>query len=176
MIYRAAVPGDAKALSVFARDTFVETFGHLYPPEDLKAFLWTRYSTRIQGRELRDPAVDYRLALDDDGSIVGYSMVGPVRLPINAEGMELSRLYVAPAVQGKGVAARLMDDAIAFARQRGARALYLSVYENNERAQRFYRRYGFEQVGEYDFMVGRVRDRDLIWRLELPPVPPGDSP
>lgn len=166
MIYRTARPEDARALSVFARDTFVETFGHLYPPQDLKAFLWTRYSPRIQRRELRDPAIRYRLALDGD-AIVGYSMVGPLRLPIQGEGLELSRLYVAPSVQGKGVAARLMDDAVEYARERGAAALYLSVYENNERAKRFYRRYGFDQVGEYDFMVGRARDRDLIWRLDL---------
>jgi len=70
-------------------------------------------------------------------------------------------------VRGRGVAAALMEDAIAWARSRGAPALYLSVWENNERAQRFYRRYGFRHVGEHAFMVGRVRDRDLIWRLDL---------
>lgn len=166
MIYRTARLEDARALSIFARDTFVETFGHLYPPQDLAAFIWTRYSPRIQRRELRDPSIHYRLALDDDG-IVGYSMVGPLRLPIEGDGLELSRLYVAPSVQGQGVAARLMEDAIAHARARGAAGLYLSVYEHNERAKRFYKRYGFEQVGEYDFMVGRARDRDLIWRMDL---------
>ena len=29
---------DARALSTLARDTFDETFGHLYKPEDLAAF------------------------------------------------------------------------------------------------------------------------------------------
>jgi ribosomal protein S18 acetylase RimI-like enzyme len=49
----------------------------------------------------------------------------------------------------------------------GAAALWLSVWENNERAQRFYKRYGFEHVGEHKFMVGNTADRDFIWRLKL---------
>ncbi|HEX6590169.1 MAG TPA: GNAT family N-acetyltransferase [Longimicrobiales bacterium] len=171
MRIRDARLDDAAALSRFARDVFVDTFGHLYPPQDLKAFLWTRYTTRAQRAELRDPRIRYRLAVDDDDVIVGYSMVGPLSLPTQGEGLELSRLYVDRAVQGTGVAARLMDDVIAYAREQGAPALYLSVYENNERAKRFYRRYGFIQVGEYDFFVGRARDRDLIWRLDLSAAP-----
>ncbi len=70
-------------------------------------------------------------------------------------------------MQGKGVAATLIDDAIEWARSLRSPALYLSVWENNDRARRFYQRYGFEEVGEHTFMVGTVRDRDLILRLDL---------
>ena len=34
---RRAVPADAELLSALAARTFTETFGHLYPPEDLAA-------------------------------------------------------------------------------------------------------------------------------------------
>jgi ribosomal protein S18 acetylase RimI-like enzyme len=70
-------------------------------------------------------------------------------------------------MKGKGVAQALMDDCLAWARRLGAKALYLSVWENNARAQAFYTRYGFAHVGEHKFMVGRVADRDFIWRLAL---------
>ena len=56
---------------------------------------------------------------------------------------------------------------MAEARRRGARALYLSVFIDNHRAQRFYARYGFEAVGRYDFMVGTHADEDIIMRLKL---------
>ena len=39
MRIRRATPADAAALSAIAERCFVETFGHLYPPEDLQAFL-----------------------------------------------------------------------------------------------------------------------------------------
>ena len=57
----------------------------------------------------------------------------------------------------------VMDEA----RTRGAEQLFLSVFVDNHRAQRFYARYGFEQVGTYAFMVGDHADEDLIMRALL---------
>jgi ribosomal protein S18 acetylase RimI-like enzyme len=166
--YRDAVADDAAALADFARRSWVDTFGRLpYPPQDLAAYLEASYGEPIQRDEIADPEVRYRLALRN-GAIVGYCMMGVLSMPVDdAEGVELHRLYVDESVKGAGVADTLMQDAIAWARGRGARAMYLSVWENNERAQRFYRRYGFADFGEWDFMVGKTADRDLIWRLAL---------
>jgi ribosomal protein S18 acetylase RimI-like enzyme len=51
--------------------------------------------------------------------------------------------------------------------RRGADELYLSVFVDNHRARRFYKRYGFEAVGRYDFMVGTHADEDIVMRLSL---------
>lgn len=166
--YRDAGASDAAALADFARSSWLATFGHLpYPSADLAGYLAKNYGADIQRSEIADPEVRYRLALRD-GEIVGYCMMGPLAMPVeDIWGLELHRLYVDESVKGAGVAAALMDDCIAWARARAGSALYLSVWENNERAQRFYRRFGFEDFGEWDFMVGETADRDLIWRLAL---------
>ena len=44
-----------------------------------------------------------------------------------------------------------MDWTIATARARGASELILSVYVDNHRAKAFYTRYGFVDIGRYDF-------------------------
>lgn len=166
--YRDATLDDAEALAAFARETWLATFGHLpYPPDDLRDYLGGAFSAEIQGAEIVDPDVRYRLALRDD-AIVGYCMMGALAMPVDdREGLELHRLYVHDSVKGAGVADALMQDAIAWARQRGARALYLSVWEENHRAQRFYRRHGFVDHSEWAFMVGKTADRDLIWKRPL---------
>jgi diamine N-acetyltransferase len=166
--YRDARDSDAAALATFARDSWLATFGELpYPPDDLRTYLTEKYGERIQRAEIADPDVRYRLALRD-GEIVGYCMMGPLDMPVDdVRGMELYRLYVDESVKGAGIAAALMDDCIAWARGKDARALYLSVWEENHRAQRFYRRHGFQDHGEWQFMVGKTADRDLIWRLAL---------
>src|SRR3546814_17537197 len=41
---RRATPDDAEPVSVLATRTFVETYGHLYPAEDLQAFLANDYA------------------------------------------------------------------------------------------------------------------------------------
>lgn len=168
IIYRDAIDGDAAALSAFARATWLATFGHLpYPPHDLSNYLAEKYEEAVQRAEIADPKVRYRLALRG-GAIVGYCMMGVLEMPVeDARGLELHRLYVDESVKGAGVADALMDDCVAWARGKGATSLYLSVWEENQRAQRFYRRRGFEDHSEWKFMVGNTGDRDLIWRLAL---------
>ena len=164
--YRDASPEDAAALADFSRDTFVETFGHLYPTEDLQAYIASKYRADLQRAEIEDESIHYRLAFDGE-DIVGYCKSGALTLGDEPNALELHRLYVAARVKGAGVARTLMEEALAWARARGARSLYLGVWENNHRAQAFYRRFGFEHMSEHAFMVGRVRDRDFIWRLAL---------
>jgi ribosomal protein S18 acetylase RimI-like enzyme len=165
--YRDATRADAAAIAAFAARTFCETFAHLYPPEDLTAFLAQKYSEEIQAREMAIPPNRYRLALQG-GRIVGYCLMGGLDIDVrDAEALELHRLYVDTPVKGAGVAQELMRDCLAWARAKGAPALYLSVWENNARAQAFYKRHGFEHVGEHKFMVGNTADRDFIWKLTL---------
>jgi diamine N-acetyltransferase len=165
--YRDATVADADALAAFAERTFADTFGHLYPPEDLAAFVASKYRPNVIAAELNDSDTRYRLALRD-GAIAGYCKMGVVDMEVDAaDALELHRLYVDAETKGAGVAQVLMDDALAWARGKGAKLMYLSVWENNTRAQAFYRRYGFEHIGEHKFMVGRVADRDFIWRLAL---------
>lgn len=165
--YRDATAADAEALAAFAEMTFTDTFGHLYPPEDLAAYVQVKYRAHVIGEEIADHATRYRLALRD-GVIVGYCKMGEVDMDVDAtNALELHRLYVDASTKGTGVAKTLMDEALAWARGKGAAVMFLSVWENNLRAQAFYKRYGFEHVGEHKFMVGRVADRDFIWRLAL---------
>lgn len=166
--YRDAIFDDAEALAAFARENWAATFAHVnYPPADLATYLAKSFGPEIQRAEIADPESRYRLAFDGAG-IVGYCMMGALTLPVDdPRGVELHRLYVAARAKGAGVADALMQDCIAWARGKNARAIYLSVWENNTRAQRFYRRFGFVDHSEWDFMVGATADRDLIWRLAV---------
>jgi GNAT superfamily N-acetyltransferase len=167
MIARDAIPADADAIAVLARDTFTATFGHLYHPDDLAAFLADH--TPEQWRvELADPRFAVRVA-EEHGRLVAYAKLGPPSLPFTppAGAIELRQLYVRAAHHGSGLAASLMDWVIATARARGFAHLYLSVFTDNHRARRFYARYGFEAVGPYAFKVGNHVDEDIVMRCSL---------
>jgi len=165
--YRDAAPADAALMARLGPETFVETFGHLYTPENLAAFLANHSAANWLG-ELTDPSYAVRIA-ELEGAAIGFAKIGPPSLPFEVEGptVELRQLYVLRPWQGSGVAGGLMDWVLAEARRRGADELYLSVFIDNCRAQRFYARYGFEAVGRYDFMVGTHADEDVIMRLKL---------
>lgn len=165
--WRVARPDDAETLAALGRATFTETFGHLYTPENLAAFLETHSAERWRA-ELADPAFAVRLA-EEEGRAVAYAKLGPPSLPFEVSGptIELRQFYVLKPWHGRGVAREMMEWVLAEARARGARQLYLSVFTDNHRARRFYERYGFEAVGTYHFMVGTHADDDIILRLDL---------
>jgi ribosomal protein S18 acetylase RimI-like enzyme len=166
--YRDATPADGDELAAVARRCFTETFGTLYRQEDLKAYLESAYGEDGLIGVLRDPAYAVRLATAE-GAIVGYCNMGPVGFPGEwaADSVELCSLYILGPWQGEGVAPALMDWGLGWARERDASEVILSVFVDNHRAKKFYRRYGFVEFGTYAFMVGSHQDDDRLMRLTL---------
>ena len=164
---RIGTPADAEAIDRVFRASFCAAFEHLYRSADLAAFL-AQFTVAAWRGELADPANAFEVAETDD-EIIGYAKLGPLKFPAETRGpaILLSQLYVAPGHVGAGIGGTLMDGALAEARRRRMKELYLTVFIDNERARRFYERYGFETVGRYDFMVGSQADEDLIMRKVL---------
>lgn len=163
---RRAVPADAETLSALSARTFTETFGHLYPPEDLADYLAGAYAVQRQRSILSDPVQAVWL-LERDGEAVGYCAAGPCGLPhpdVREGDGELKRLYLVRGLQGGGHGTRLMQAAMDWLLRDGPRTLWVGVWSENFGAQRFYARWGFERVGEYLFLVGRQRDLEFILR------------
>ncbi|KRB10917.1 GNAT family N-acetyltransferase [Lysobacter sp. Root690] len=163
---RRAVVADAATVADIAARTFVETFGDLYPPEDLAFFLKDSYSVEKQAVILSHP--DYAIfLLERDGIVVGHAAAGPCGLPhpqVAPGDGELKRLYVLREAQNGGWGARLFDTVLAWLEREGPRTLWIGVWSENFGAQRFYGRYGFEKAGEYEFIVGGTRDHEFILR------------
>jgi ribosomal protein S18 acetylase RimI-like enzyme len=163
---RRATTADAEALSRIGAETFSETFGHMYPPQDLAAFLETAYAVEKSRRDLEDPDKAVWL-VEADGAVVGHALAGPCDLPhdeVTPACGELKRLYVLKAFQGGGTGSRLLAETLAWLERDGPRRLWIGVWSENYGAQRLYGRLGFEKVGEYDFIVGETRDREFILR------------
>ena len=167
MTLRDATAADLPAIDAIFRAAFVATFGHLYAPADLAAFL-ARFTPEAWAAEFAGDGFAFRVAEDGHGPF-GYCKLGPLTLPVEAEqsALELRQLYVLKDYHGAGIAVALMDWALDEARRRDLRELYLTVYIDNVRAKRLYQRYGFEEVGRYDFMVGDQADHDIIMKKRL---------
>ena len=94
-ILRRAVPADTRCLADIGRETFVETFGTLYPPDDLSAYLLAAYDTEATRLSLEDPAQASWLLEDASGRALGYATAGPCGLPHSEAGpgaLELKRI------------------------------------------------------------------------------------
>src|SRR5512146_3226115 len=159
-VIRRASPCDAEALARIGARTFVETFGHLYPPTDLDAFLAEAYDAARTRADLED-AEKAAWLVESGGEAVGYAQVGPCGLPhpeVTPASGELKRLYLLRSWQNGGLGARLFAETMAWLQRDGHRDVWIGVWSENLGAQRFYARAGFEKVGEYGFRVGGTVD------------------
>lgn len=166
-LIRRAGSADAAALAALGTGTFVETFGHLYTPEDLCAFLAQAHSETAYARLLGEPGVAIWLAFAPDAAPAGYCIAGPCKLPVRSlepHAGEIRRLYLWRAVQNRGLGTRLLAIAFDWLRANRYTTFYVGVWSQNVGAQRLYARLGFDKVGEYDFPVGRHLDREFILR------------
>lgn len=175
---RPATIADAPALSRLAAETFRDTFERDNTPENMARFLAETYSPERQAAEIADPAGVVLLAVTAGASggeeLVGYAHVIARHVPPAVDGpaaIEIQRFYVARAWHGRGIAQTLMDAALDTARARGARTVWLAVWERNPRAVTFYRKYGFARVGEQTFMLGDDAQTDWILARPLDPAP-----
>lgn len=81
--------------------------------------------------------------------------------------VHLYQVWVAPAARGRGVAAALLDAAIAWARARNARTMELGVVCGNDAARSLYERAGFRDVGNPAPQRPGSDRMEQMMRLEL---------
>ena len=171
MNIRYAEENDSSLLAELGRKTFYDTFIEYNTPEDMEKYLSEHYSTELQMSEIRDCDTIFLIA-EIDNIPVGY-----VKLTGQSKGdgvagtnpMELQRIYTIQDYIGKGVGPELMKEAIREAKERGFNSLWLGVWEKNERAIKFYEKWGFKKVGNYIFVLGEDIQSDLTMELSLTP-------
>jgi diamine N-acetyltransferase len=162
--------GFAPALGLMARQAFSDAFAHMYDPVPFQQFLEEAYGPagKMQ-RDLADLSIHWRVAAINDQPI-GYAKLSPLVAPAPAPqpgAMELQQIYVLRPWHGRGVAEELMNWAIDTTRAEGAPEIYLTVFDHNLRAKRFYTRHGFSEVGHCTFRLGDRVDDDRVWRKTL---------
>ena len=164
-VRRASIE-DAKLLAELGAQTFAETFAKDNSPEDMAAYVADSFSVGRLTEELTDPLSVFFVA-EVEGGAAGYAKIRAGGAPDNVEGerpVELVRLYVSQDWLGRGVGHALMRRCIDEAREMGFRTIWLGVWERNQRAQAFYRKWDFQEVGEHIFQLGSDPQRDIVMR------------
>lgn len=155
---------DAELLSELGARTFTETFAADNTEEDLAEYIATSFNVAQQTAELEDLASTFLIA-EVDGRAAGYAKLhggAPEKGVEGANPIELVRLYVSREWLGRGLGQQLMRACLDEARQFGHETIWLGVWERNERAQAFYRKWNFRPFGEHMFQLGADLQRDIL--------------
>lgn len=164
---RTADRQDAGTLARLGAATFVETFGHLYTPQNLAAHLAKNHVVAVYDSLLPDDRWGLWLVESEKGEALGYCVAGPCSLPVPEmpeDSGELARLYLLKEAHGAGLGARMLTIALDWMGPRFAH-IYLSVYKENLVALRLYEGFGFVKIHDYFYMVGDHADPEWIMQF-----------
>jgi len=158
---RPAGADDTAALALVGAATFLETFAGVLAGDAIVAHCARAHTPRAYADHLAAGAKAWLAELDPGAAPVGFALLTPADLPGAQDGdVELKRIYALSRFHGGGIGAALMAAVIDAAA--GAKRLLLGVYAGNVRAIAFYRKQGFDPVGERRFDVGGTLYDDLV--------------
>jgi ribosomal protein S18 acetylase RimI-like enzyme len=167
---RRAGPDDARMLSVVGMATFLEAYAWALPGADIVDFCMENQTPELYARYLAKADTRITLAVTGQDAPVGFVMVCEADFPgfeVRPEDIELKRIYLLSQYRPGGNGQRLMDAALADARELGRTRMLLGTNAGNARAIAFYRRNGFAEVGTRTFVVGMQQCCDAIFGKEM---------
>lgn len=171
MQIRLAEESDAEALYALAKRTFIETYEKDNSPENMAVYLAETFAPEKQLQEIRDPNRIIALGWSGDQPIGFFHLLKCPPHPSvkGPKPIELLRLYLDLGWQGRGAGAALLQEAMKTASGQGYQTMWLTVWERNFKAQKFYEKYGFATVGTSEFAVSTDIQTDLVMARVLGP-------
>lgn len=154
-----ALAAEAEEIAALAQRTYADAFGADFPPGELERYLDAHLSAERWRCYL---ARDQVLVAKAGEQAVGFVQFGAAEV---AGDVEVKRLYVSQAWQGRGLGSRLLRAALAHPVGLAADAVWIAVWETNFGAQHLYGRFGFAPTGQRRAFVlpsGEVAGYDLL--------------
>jgi len=169
MKIRRVEKSEANTLFQLIRETFLESFGQFNTEKDMRHYVSSNLSDDRLNAEFDNEESYFYFLLEGEKEI-GYLKlnIGLAQTePKYPNGLEIERIYISSAFQGNGLGSTMMDFSISKAKELKKSPIWLGVWEHNQGAIRFYQRYGFDQAGSHEFMLGTDLQKDIIMKKDL---------
>ena len=170
MEIRIANKNDAEFIALLGRVTFTETFGHFFKDkQDLLNYFNATFSVDKIENSIAKPNNVYWIAFVDRLA-VGYAKL---KLNSNSEFIaledvcQLQKIYVLKDFLSMKIGFNLQNLILEKAKEKGNSCIWLSVLKSNERAINFYRKNGFQHIGNHNFTIGKENFKFIAMSKEL---------
>ncbi|MBA2612498.1 MAG: GNAT family N-acetyltransferase [Bacteroidetes bacterium] len=160
---------EIEALEEVSKRTFIETYGEKNTADNMEKYLLENFSTAKLIEQVNNPDSEFYLAVLNTG-VIGYIKIniGNAQTETGHDNaIELERIYVVKEKQGKKIGQLLCNKAFQLGQKYKADYLWLGVWEENLKAIRFYKKYGFVEFGKHIFKLGEDDQKDIMMKLKL---------
>ena len=144
MFCRRAVVADAGAIAQVQVDSWRAAYKELLPADFLANLSVSQWSRMWEHLFVAESGRSATFVAGYEDAIQGFASVGPARaVDLELNWGELFAIYVDQAVWGGGIGYQLLQTSCTFLEQAEYEQGVLWVLDGNDRAMRFYERYGF---------------------------------
>ncbi|WP_242086540.1 GNAT family N-acetyltransferase [Aestuariivivens sediminis] len=155
---RLATKKDAQFIALLGRITFTETFGHFFRDEqDLLNYYNSTFSVE---------KIENGIEKSNNVFCIAFANrlpVGYAKLKLNSKSefidtentCQLQKIYVLKDFLSKKIGFELQNLLLKKAKELEFTEIWLSVLNSNERAISFYKKSGFEKIGNHYFQIGK---------------------
>ena len=160
---------DTSILSTLASRTFRESHSSRLSSATIDQYVTQMFSLEQQKHDLSN-AKNLILFAADDGIPCGYIMLcSDASSPLirSDRPIHLARLYLLHDWMGQGLGSHLMGTALRYARLNGGEDCWLRVWMDNHHAIKFYRHWGFEDIGCSTIWIGQTAVPCLVMARSL---------
>ena len=166
---RRVTLNDIQTLQKISKETFAETFSENNDEANMNKYLEEGFATDKLSKEISNPASQFYFATLE-GQVIGYLKIntGNAQTEGTAEhALEIERIYVLSAYHGKKVGQLLYAKAMQLADELKSNYVWLGVWEENQRAIRFYEKNGFIAFDKHIFKLGEDEQTDIMMKKTL---------
>ncbi len=143
------------AILALANDTWYHTYSTIISMEQIEFMLNLFYNKELITTQLSNPTHTFLIALENK-QLLGYS-----HCYYEDQKLKLSKLYISPLAQGKGIGKQLLESIESDMKRQGINTLVLNVNRNNP-ALYFYQKMGFEIIEMVDIPLDKFWLNDYV--------------
>jgi ribosomal protein S18 acetylase RimI-like enzyme len=161
---RPAGINDSEIIADVGSRSFQDAFGENNSPADMQKYLLEKFSIENIKKEISDVNAKFFIAYYNEIP-AGYLKMVKSDVPAEIKEknpVELQRIYVLKEYYDKKIGKELMHICTRYAIENNFDSVWLGVWQHNNKAVEFYKRWGFEIIGTRNFKLGNDIKEDYL--------------
>jgi diamine N-acetyltransferase len=169
VVIRTAEVSDADNLTVLKQQVWIAT----YAVEGIRTEFSSYVLSEFTLDKLRETILDKNkilLVAEIDNHLVGCVEINlkcECPIPSSQGEPEIAVLYVLERYTGIGIGVQLLSEALAELKNKSFKTAWLTVYHENERALRFYKKNNFKKIGITYFEMGGNQYENKVMMVDI---------
>ena len=154
-IKRAGV-SDAPIISLLGKQTFTETFGHLFNQSELNKYLDDTFNIKkLESSLLKDRNI-FEILYYKDKPVGYYKVKAGMHYDnsLNDKYLQLQKIYILRDNLHLKLGKAMIDNIFYLKEMENCELIWLVVLHSNYRAIKFYENHGFEKLKKYYHTIG----------------------